>query len=223
MIQNNQKATRSLFLTLFVVGCFLSAIIFIQTPKQTDQISKLDRVYAGAIDPVDTTTPPIGGSDETVIKTTVPTKSPSPKATSTASPSAVPIATFFLPTTTEAPIVQSPTPVPTFSLDLPGETTPTQTAAPIVQQTKNTNNTMPFIIAGVIGAILLIAGIILFILKKKKDSDDFTPPNTPSNPPAQPFQTPVASPNQPNATGDGSFSTPYDQYINNQPNAPKNQ
>lgn len=209
MAQIKESATKSLYVSLFVVGLFLAAIIVMQTPQNSNSFSLVTNVYAGDQEPIEFTATP-----SATVRATVTVKpTATPRATATAS--ATPAPTVFVPQTTETP--QSPTPVPTFNLDLPGDTTPVQTPVP-TPYAGATQNNMPIIIAAVIGGLLLVGGLILFFVRRNKNSD-YNPPSG-GMPPAPPFQQPQGQTGQQNS---GSFSTPYDQYISNQPNKPNEQ
>jgi len=230
--------TKSLYITLAIVSIFLMAIVFISTPSE-NQVAQTDNVFAGAPEPTDFTAPPIGGPEEFPTPAITATRSPQITVTSSpttrasasvvASSSATPLPTLSatpIPTIA-ANITNSPSPVPTFDLNLPGDTTTTTTPtnAPVAQ-IKKSNNT-PIIIGVIIGALLIVGGLILVLARRKGKDDEFIPqagPTAPPQsypPPATGFET-IAKPTSPDQP---QFNTPYDQYMNNQPQPgnPQNQ
>jgi LPXTG-motif cell wall-anchored protein len=242
---SSQKDTtkQSLFASLAIVGLFIISILLIQSP-QAGNVNQFDRVMAGAPEPTDivTSAPPIGGAPEPTNTSPTPTRSPLPTKTpiptktpatiATVSPTATPTVTPLEEATLPPIVNTTATPVPTFQVDFPGEVTnnpTTPTPAPVVKKTNST----PLIIGVVAGTLLLVGGILLFVFRRQNDDGGHLPPmQPPQNPPFTQYPTPPTTggfppetPIYPPQDGTNTYTTPYDQYVNNtpnDPNAPKN-
>jgi hypothetical protein len=210
MNKAQENAQKSLYISLFVVAIFLLGIFATQFPKYSANTAQSDSVYAGVEEPVDSTVPPIGGSDEA---TNAPaTATPTTRATTVASSSATPVPTIR---PTVGPTLPSePTPVPTFELNLPGETTENATPSPAPVANVQSNSNIPIIIGIIVGLLLIGGGVALVIARRASKANEIIPSGNPVPPPSQ-FTPPVKQ--DPN-----TYVTPYDQYMNNQPGNDQN-
>jgi hypothetical protein len=77
----------------------------------------------------------------------------------------------------------------------------------------------------IVGILLIAGGVILVLVRRQSKEIDPTsggpvmPPQTPMQPPYQAPAPQTYSPDQ----SQSNFNTPYDQYVNNQPNPPNSQ
>jgi hypothetical protein len=203
----NKKDLQTMTIAVIIVFSFviLSTIAAIPWESLSDSQSH-SNVYAGTQETVDVTPTPIATTAPLI--TTAPVASPTQLAVEV-----TPFPTFE-PAVTPTPFdfggefggntdpQLTPTPLPTFNLNLPGEGNtdplPTATQASAVVQ----NNNTPLIIIGVIVGVVILLAIVGFILLKK--SRDNTPP------PTFPGNNSNFNPNSTNSTTDPQ----YPPYIN---------
>jgi LPXTG-motif cell wall-anchored protein len=215
MDNQSKNSLKSLYISLFLVGAFVLGIVAMQLPRINAEIGMSDNVMAGSEEPVETIIP-IGGSDE-ATNAPIPTVSPVISSSPTSRPTLQPAFTSSpTPVLTPEPTLipmESATPVPTFDLNLPGDTTGNTPTNPPVAQTEQSNN-LPIVIGVIVGVLLIAGGIILVLVKRRSQAADLTPPTTPpQTPPIYPTSN-IQTPDQ------GGYNTPYDQYMNNQPKTP---
>jgi len=211
MENQSKNSIKSLYISLFLVGTFVLGLVAMQLPKMNSEIAMSDKVMAGSEEPIETTIP-IGGSDE-ATNVPLPTASPTAKPTFQPTLSPSPVAALT-PEPTLIPI-ESATPVPTFDLNLPGDTTGTIPTNPPVAQTQQSNN-LPIIIGVIVGILLIAGGVILVLVKRRSQETEMTPPTTPPQTP------PIYPTSSSQSTDQSGYNTPYDQYMNNQPKTPDN-
>lgn len=230
MTKREQHAYKSLLISLAIIGIFLVCIIAAQIPNIASNLSEQDNAMAGAQEPIEATIDP-NATDEPdepledevdVVPTVKPTTSPLSTGFSTLTPAPT-IATFTPFPTINTEVDQTPTPMPTFAVDIPLETSPT--TAPSPKPTSQTQSNIGLIIGGVIGSILLIIGIVWIILSRQKKNNEYTMPAPPSNPEYQSYQSNLMETSHASAPGwtppnnqPENYTTPYDQYMENNPN-----